>query len=294
MMLTFDYPELSPTEIANDDALRSNVMKHLLVEDLASAPEGIDTHAPRVIFQFWDDLHAIPTDVQRCMASWSRLEQSGFARKIFDGSTASDFITENFDDRHLSAYEKCAHPAMKADYFRLCILFKLGGFYVDADDTYLGEPLDTWFEDDRLQIQPLCYEMTSDSMVDPVAAAQASREDDHIFYVNNNPLIAPPMHPIVGRALERATTQLMANGGSGKDLQSLTGPGNLTAAVVESAIVSRRTGQPPEFKILANWDSFAISDWSLEYRSDQRNWRNWVRTPGPATYTAPDTELGRK
>ena len=48
---------------------------------------------------------------------------------------------------------------MQADYFRLCYLLVEGGFYVDADDVCVGTDIGWLFEDGRLKLQPLCYDM---------------------------------------------------------------------------------------------------------------------------------------
>lgn len=55
---------------------------------------------------------------------------------------------------HLSAYERCHHPAMKSDYFRLCFIARHGGFYVDADEVFQGVDCESLFADPRLKLQP--------------------------------------------------------------------------------------------------------------------------------------------
>ena len=62
---------------------------------------------------------------------------------------------------------------MRADYFRLCFIMKVGGFYVDADDIYQGLSVEELLVDGCLKLQPLCYEVATDSMVDPVSSAQS-------------------------------------------------------------------------------------------------------------------------
>lgn len=39
------------------------------------------------------------------------------------------------------------------------------GGYVDTDDVYLGSDINVFFTDDKLKIQPLCYDITTDSMI---------------------------------------------------------------------------------------------------------------------------------
>ena len=56
---------------------------------------------------------------------------------------------------------------MRCDYFRLCYILKHGGFYVDADEVYQSTECDSLFEDDRIKLQPLCYDIRADQMVAP-------------------------------------------------------------------------------------------------------------------------------
>ena len=54
---------------------------------------------------------------------------------------------------------------MRSDYFRLCYIRKLGGFYVDADEFYAGGDFRPWSSNSRLKVQPLCYDAAADAMV---------------------------------------------------------------------------------------------------------------------------------
>lgn len=96
-----------------------------------------------------------------------------------------------------------------------------------------------------------------------------------IFYVNNNPLIAPAGHPVIRLALERSTQILLTQAGDSWDVQSTTGPGNLTASLVGHAIEFERAGAARDFALLTDWDIVSVSRWPLGYRSDERNWRLW-------------------
>lgn len=277
-----DQSGLSPAAIADEDALRSQVMKQLITNESTRPDVDQTLTPPRVLVQYWDDKDSIPPDVQLCIDSWERLESNGFKRLLFDDASAITFITTEFGDRHASAFAKCLHPAMRADYFRLCFIAKRGGFYADADDVYVGRSIEELFEDDRLKLNPLCYDIASDAMVDPHLSAKLpdSEEDGQIFYVNNNPLIAPAHHPIVEDALERSTEMLLSGSELDHDIQSLTGPGNLTATVVEHALRAQEAGRDFEFELMRDWDAVARSEWALDYREDHRNWRHWVQGIG--------------
>ena len=110
---------------------------------------------PRTFVQFWHDLRQLPHDVEECVASWTRWETSGFTHRLFDEHAAKAFISGSLGTRHEGAFERCYHPAMQADYFRLCYLLVEGGFYVDADDICVGTDIGWLFEDGRLKT-PAC------------------------------------------------------------------------------------------------------------------------------------------
>ena len=164
---------------------------------------------------------------------------------------------------------------MRCDYFRLCFLFARGGFYVDADERYLGVSCEKLFLNNLLKVQPLCYDLATDSMV-PTRVFRRERgySPNWIFYVNNSPLVAPPLHPVIELALARSTRILLTDS-EYPDIQSTTGPGNLTASLVRHSIARQGAGKDRDFALLDDWESISLSQWPLSYRDDARNWRLW-------------------
>ncbi|MGB8028054.1 MAG: glycosyltransferase [Terracidiphilus sp.] len=229
---------------------------------------------PKTIVQFWHDLGQLPPDVEKCIRSWAVWETCGFKHRLFDERTAGAFISHSLGARHKRAFEHCYHPAMQADYFRLCYVLVEGGIYVDADDVCVGTDLGWLAEDWRLKLQPLCYDIATGEMVKPAVFLPAEAYDPSwIFYFNNNPLIAGPGHPVVEHALSQATCLLDL---TGKDelpeIQTATGPGNLSKSIFD---LGTRTSSDidNDVVVLVDWDALAVSHWPLSYRSDARNWR---------------------
>jgi len=207
------------------------------------------------------------------MESWRGLERPGFELLLFDDEGARDFITRSLGSRYARAYDRCYHPAMQSDYFRLCYVLMEGGCYLDADDVFLGSPIEHHFGDGRLRIQPLCYDISTDQMVPPAVLTEpGANASSWIFYFNNNPLLAAQGHPIVERALTRATEALeRAEVDELPEIQSTTGPGNLTRSILELA--TEHTEMARALIVLADWEDVATSRWPLSYRRDARNWR---------------------
>lgn len=228
---------------------------------------------PKRIVQFWNDLDRLPGDVKDCLESWRKVEEQGFELVLFDERKAGEFIYRKLGPRYKNAYDKCYHPAMQSDFFRLCYILVEGGCYVDADDVYHGHAIQHLFIDGRLKIQPLCYDISTNAMVPPPAFTKPGANDSNwIFYFNNNPLIAVRAHPIIERALARATLALERDFADElPDIQSTTGPGNLTKTIFDTATKNGETRKT--LVVLYDWENIATSRWPLSYRNDERNWR---------------------
>lgn len=258
-----------------DHQARSDFVRELVqrsgVHD--SVPAAYSTKPPRTIVQFWDDLDQLSGDVRECIESWKKLGEQGFEVLLFDNDSARDFVARRLGSRYESAYVKCYHPAMRSDYFRLCYILMEGGCYLDADDVYHGSAIEHLFNDGRLRIQPLCYDISTNQMVPPsVFTELGANASTWIFYFNNNPLIAVNGHPIVKRALAKATEALeRPTAGELPEIQSTTGPGNLTKSIFDLATEQGEIERA--LLILCDWEDIAINKWSLSYRHDARNWR---------------------
>ena len=270
-------PAADPSRLAEDHRLRSRHMEALIREAGPAEEPGSRAEIPLVVVQFWHDAAAVPDDVRECLDSWEILMHQGFQRAFFDDDRARRFIEERFGCQHVAAFDQCHHPAMRCDYFRLCYIYIHGRFYVDADEVYQGRDCRPLFRDGRLKIQPLCYDVSSGTMVRPdVFMRSEASSPDWIYYVNNNPLIAPAGHAVIGLALNRATRILLGPDAGRHDIQSTTGPGNLTASLVEHSITAGSSGKARDFVLLSDWESMSVSRWPLSYRNDERNWRRWT------------------
>ena len=258
-----------------DHKARSRFIRKLIQNPSSSnimSPE-YTRKTPKRIIQFWDRLDKLPHDVKGCINTWKTAEGQGFERLLFDKHQASDFILHNLGSRYLNAFDKCYHPAMMSDYFRLCYIFVEGGCYIDADDVYLGGQIQNLFNDGRLKIQPLCYDTATNMMVSPSLFTKAGTDaGSWIFYFNNNPLIACSRHPLIEQALTQATFLLEREiNNELPEIQSTTGPGNLSKSIFD--IISENTQMEHTLLILCEWEGIVQSKWELGYRNDTRNWR---------------------
>ena len=271
-----DKIETADNLTEEDHYARSRFIRKLVQNPSGSVtPSSVYVRKPPMkIVQFWDNLERLPDDVRECMKTWRKAEEQGIDRLVFDKQQARDFIYQQLGLRHLQAYDKCYHPAMQSDYFRLCYIFTEGGCYIDADDVYDGAQIQGLFNDGRLKIQPLCYDTTTNMMVSPSVFTKLGADaPSWIFYFNNNPLIACSGHPIIERAFIQATQSLERVVSNGlPEIQSTAGPGNLSKSIVDT--ITKDTEMENTLLVLHNWEDVAKSKWELGYRNDARNWRH--------------------
>lgn len=274
-------PNLYPPGFEEHDSLRSTFIRDLtlrqLEADRSSSRErdaGQAGQIPRTLVRFWHDLSDVPPDVRDCLGSWDTLHGQGFTFRMFGDASAVTYIAERYGPRETAAFRRCRHPAMRSDYLRMCFVLAEGGLYVDADDVLIGGDMKDIFRDNTMKIQPLCYDVTDDAMV-PTSELRRKDlpTDGRIFYVNNNPIAAPAGHPVLRRALTRATDQLLGDEPA-PEIQSTTGPGNLTAVLAAHARQLQVRGTVLDFELLLDWEATAEPRWDLAYRNDARNWRN--------------------
>lgn len=268
-----------PPGFEESDLLRSSFIRKITLHVLLQSPDSGAATAPlaqipRTLIRYWHDSNDLPDDVRDCLSSWDRLAEEGFQLRTFCDESAISFIADRYGAREREAFSRCRHPAMRSDYLRMCFVLAEGGLYVDADDALLGDGWKNLFNDGRLKVQPLCYDIPTARMV---PAAEIWRSDlttkGRIFYLNNNPIAAPPGHPALQMALARATDRLLGSDPL-PEIQSTTGPGNLTAALAAHARDLIATNKPFDFELLRDWDTIAETRWHLSYRGDGRNWRN--------------------
>jgi len=272
--------DIYPPGFEEREDLRSDFIRNLILKQCkASMKMGEGFHSkskliPKRLLRYWHDPLDLPDDVRTCLESWNRLAEEDFEFHMFDDTSAAIYIANVYGESERKAFARCTHPAMRCDYLRLCFILEEGGFYVDADDVLLGEDWRYIFRDGKLKVQPLCYDVTAGGMM---PTADIWRSDlpfgKRIFYVNNDPIAAPAGHPVLRRALVRATKKLLG-GDCSPEIQSTTGPGILTAALAAHARELELSGLPLDFEIISGWDSIAEMRWNLSYRSDARNWRN--------------------
>jgi hypothetical protein len=269
---------MDSTAIETDWQLRSLTLKKLTFQATPDRPVTLGSPpVPRVLVQYWDEPD-VPDDVNKCLASWAALESRGFTRLLFDRDRARCFILVAFGDGHAAAFDAAPHPAARSDYFRLCYLAVHGGWYADADDQFQEADISALLSPRGLRVQALCYDIDAGKNIDPGAALRGSDTRNVIHYVNNNPIIARPGHPIITDALRVATATLHQHTrtpGTHFDIQATAGPGLLTLTIAKYGLGSLLTNIELDVEIRTDWNVFAQPVWELAYRRSGYDWRSW-------------------
>jgi len=108
---------------------------------LVVVKEGFSTNAntiiPKNIFQTWKTLD-VPPKMKQCVEKL-KMDNPEFTYYLYDDEMCVDFIKDNYDDSVMCAYNKLIPTAYKADLFRYCILYKMGGIYLDIKYECVGD-----------------------------------------------------------------------------------------------------------------------------------------------------------
>ena len=69
-------------------------------------------------------------NLSRLANSW---KQEGWEYRFYEDIDVRNFLTMNFPNEVVNAYDQLIPGAFKADLFRYCVLFIHGGVYADVD-----------------------------------------------------------------------------------------------------------------------------------------------------------------
>ncbi len=98
-----------------------------------------EAHGMR-LFQYWDA--GTPDANLAALLRSYQAQNPHMQYSCFNRTEAAAFIDEHHGRRLVTAFNSCAVPAMRADYFRYCAVLAKGGFYADADTLCTG-PVDS-------------------------------------------------------------------------------------------------------------------------------------------------------
>lgn len=86
---------------------------------------------PKLIFQTWKTKEKNDT-IDNLRNTWID-KNSEFEYIYFDDADILDFLSINFDERVNKCYKRILNGSLKADFFRYCVIYIIGGLYIDVD-----------------------------------------------------------------------------------------------------------------------------------------------------------------
>src|SRR5210317_1042166 len=131
---------------------------------------------PSILWQTWKTKD-IPGSVKKQADSW-KISNPQLKLQFMDDNQCSDFILEHFGKDIHNQYHKLPFPIMRADFWRLAVVYIHGGYYSDLDIT--------------------CNKNISE-FINPKVDAVWMRELNNI---SNYFFGAKPKHPIIKEAMD--------------------------------------------------------------------------------------------
>lgn len=127
---------------------------------------------------------------------------------FYDDEECRTFLLWNFPGSVLKAFDDVIPGAYKADLFRYCVLYKMGGFYLDVKCD-----LQMSYDSILSQVQPSDILLTDESQKFNLPG-----------YYWNGFLACEPYHPILKKLIELSVKNIFARS-YGRDVLSITGCG---------------------------------------------------------------------
>lgn len=102
---------------------------------------------PKIIWQTYKNKN-IPYESIECIKSWINLNPE-YEWIFFDDETCERFIVDHFSSDFVSMYQSLPYGVMKADTWRIAVVYVYGGIYSDIDTNCI-QPINFWAKDYEL------------------------------------------------------------------------------------------------------------------------------------------------
>ena len=108
---------------------------------------------PQVLWQTAKS-HNAPADVAQIMSTWSSLNPN-LDQRLLDDFEVISFMMQHFNTSVVKAFQNLPLAVMRADFFRLAVMYHEGGIYADVDVSS-NVPIHDWQYDDYGPIMDSC------------------------------------------------------------------------------------------------------------------------------------------
>lgn len=177
--------QLNPQyEIGGEERLLSiNTLIKQADEQVTFATAATTETVP--LLQYWQG-EPIPSDVKERFQRWEETFSELQTLRL-DSSSAVEWIKTHENREDLKRFQRCWHPAMQSDLFRVLYVARMGGVYLDGDTPIpeTEEAQERW-----RQLMQHCYQTTTLAL----CINSINRPGEIRHYVTNCCLFAPPLH----------------------------------------------------------------------------------------------------
>lgn len=114
----------------NSESIKQSPIEPI-IESLQSSAI-LDTDAQKEIPKIIYICHKNLKCLNMTYSFWKKLNPT-YQIKLFDDAICENFLLDKFSELHKSVFNFIPDGPIKSDFWRVCILYKCGGIYVDAD-----------------------------------------------------------------------------------------------------------------------------------------------------------------
>lgn len=172
---------------------------------------------PKVIWQTAKS-HNPPPAVAKIMFSWKD-KNPGWDQRLLDDDEVDAFMVQHFNESVVAAFRKLPVPVMRADFFRLAVVYHLGGIYADVD-VECSVPIHDWWFDGAVHKCEVVVGMEND------------------IHVSNWGFASVKHHLLFQQATDVSLSRFVEHGVNTSwehFVHATTGPGVLTTALADLA-----------------------------------------------------------
>lgn len=137
---------------------------------------------PKVIYMCHKEMKFI----EKYSENWKRLNPD-YEIKLYDDESCIQFLRDSFSQKYVDIFNYLKDGPIKGDFWRICILYKYGGIYVDADINPLI-PLDDYIDD-------------TDEFV--TCISRNFRREKHAFQLNPHFIKSPKENNILKKTIDK-------------------------------------------------------------------------------------------
>jgi mannosyltransferase OCH1-like enzyme len=208
---------------------------------------------PNILWQTWKTKN-LPESIKQQSDSWKHSNPQ-LEFKFMDNDECSSFILEHFGEEIHKLYNSLPQPIMRADFWRLAVVYIHGGYYSDLD---------------------IVCNKNIEHFINPNVEAVFIREINNI---SNYFFGATPKHPVIKTAIDKMVEEMKHI--TNKETQSF-GMHGLHSSVREYYNVietNYKTNNEVQFLLdseMRNNNTLIHNTASLKYYKDYESWRDRV------------------